>query len=348
MKQHISFPSIGQFRNVVTDIHRMVTYVGNDEAGEPIYNASIKKPKLTFHGTVKLHGTNAGICYNAVDGFWAQSRTMVIASGANDNHDFALYAEARSPELIEWFTKTASRLALDLSVFTLALFGEWAGTGIQKGVGVSLAAKAFYIFGLKVSNLNDPDDTPYWVDHSHIDLHAIGIRNMHEFETYSVEVDFNMPQLSQNRFAEITARVEKECPVAKQLSFPGQCGEGVVWITEYKGRVHRFKVKGEKHSVTKVKTLASVDVEKLASIQEFVAYAVTENRIQQGLSTVFGSELPTIERMGDLLRWVVNDITKEEADTLTKNGLVAKDVNKYLANKARELFIEALDKRAFA
>lgn len=347
MQQHIPFPSIDQFRQVVSEIQRLVTYVGKDEAGEPIYNASIKKPTLTFNGTVKIHGTNAGICYNAIDGLWAQSRTMVI-TGANDNHGFAAFVAEREARLTDLFIDLSVKLGLDLTVSTLALFGEWAGAGIQKGVGVSKLDKTFYVFGLKVCDFNEPEHTPYWVDHTGIQLQEIGIRNTHEFETYSVDVDFNMPQLSQNRFAEITEKVETECPVAKQLGFPGECGEGVVWSTEYKGRVHRFKVKGEKHSVTKVKTLASVDVEKLASIQEFVAYAATENRIQQGLSAVFGSELPTIERMGDLLRWVVNDITKEEADTLTKNGLVAKDVNKYLANKARELFIEALDKQAFA
>ena len=48
-------------------------------------------------------------------------------------------------------------------------------------------------------------------------------------------------------------------------------------------------MKGTKHSVSKVKTLAPVNVEKLNSIQEFVDYSVTRVRFEQGLSEVFSS-----------------------------------------------------------
>lgn len=347
MKQHIPFPSIGQFRNVVTDINRRITYVGKDEAGEAIYNASIKKPIIHFSGTVKLHGTNAGICYNTTDGLWSQSRTQIITPDS-DNQGFAAFVEERKNELSYLLIGIALESGLNLDVFTLALFGEWAGKGIQSGVGISLAEKAFYIFGLKVSNPSNPEFVPYWLNCENISLHEINIRNIHEFETYQMDVDFNMPQLSQNNLAYITEKVEGECPVAKALGFPGELGEGVVWTATYNGETYRFKVKGEKHSSTKVKTLANVDVEKLGSIQQFVDYAVTKNRIQQALTEVFGTDPPSMNKMGDVLRWVINDIKKEESDSMEANGLVAKDVNRYLANKSRELFIETLNYNALS
>jgi hypothetical protein len=49
-------------------------------------------------------------------------------------------------------------------------------------------------------------------------------------------------------------------PCSESFWFSG-IGEGV-WSVNVNGTIHRFKVKGELHSSSKVKTLASVDVEK--------------------------------------------------------------------------------------
>jgi hypothetical protein len=178
------------------------------------------------------------------------------------------------------------------------------------------------------------------------DLRNIGrnIFNVEDFKTFSIDVDFNMPQLSQNLFAEITEGVEKECPIARELGIVGGLGEGVVWSTEYKGNIHRFKVKGDKHSVSKVKTLASVDVEKLKTIQDFVEYSVTENRFNQAIENTFNGGDIDIKKMGDVIRWVISDISSEEMDTMIKNNLEPKDVNKYLSNKTREMFFKLQSK----
>ena len=110
---------------------------------------------------------------------------------------------------------------------------------------------------------------------------------------------------------------------------------------EYK-KLH--KVKGEKHSVSKVKTLAPVDIEKLNSINEFVEMTVTPQRLEQGIATMLEQDI-TIERKntGDFLRWIVNDILKEELDQLTGNGLCAKDVGKAISTKARPFWFSKCD-----
>ena len=100
-------------------------------------------------------------------------------------------------------------------------------------------------------------------------------------------------------------------------------------------------VKGEKHSSSKVKTLASVDVEKLESIQKFVEYAVTENRFNQAIENVFPNQEPIdTKKLGDVIRWVVNDVIKEEMDTMVENKIEPKEVNKYISSKAREMFFK--------
>jgi hypothetical protein len=88
-----------------------------------------------------------------------------------------------------------------------------------------------------------------------------------------------MPQLVQNTLSELTMAVE-ECPVKLWFfRYWWRC----VWSVNVNGTIHRFKVKGELHSSSKVKTLASVDVEKPGSIQKFVEYAVTESRLNNQL-----------------------------------------------------------------
>ncbi len=138
----------------------------------------------------------------------------------------------------------------------------------------------------------------------------------------------------------MTLEVEKQCPVAKAFGFEG-VGEGIVWMSTFKNVVHRFKTKGEKHSSSKVKTLASVDVDKLNSLKEFVEYSVTENRFNQALEKTFLNGEPIdIKKMGELIRWVVNDIHKEELDTMIASNIEPKSVNSLISAKVREMFFK--------
>ncbi len=346
MKKHISFPSIEQFRTVIANINRQFNFVGLDEHGEAIYDQTLPKPVLTFTGTVKLHGTNAGVCYNAIDGLWAQSRENIITP-EQDNAGFAFFVEANK-HVFELLIKMVSKRSdIDLNTNTISIYGEWCGGNIQKGVGITNLPKSFFIFGVKVSPMIDSNDAEalkknpaYWVDSTDLGNSEVKIYNISDFKTYSMDIDFNMPQLVQNDLSELTIAVEDECPVAKAFGFSG-IGEGIVWACEYKGTVYRFKVKGEKHSSSKVRTLAAVDVDKLNSIKEFVEYAVTESRFNQGLEKTFLNGEPIdVKKMGDLIRWVVADITKEEMDTMVENKIEPKDVNKFVSGKVREMFFK--------
>ena len=340
MKKHISYPKISQFRNIVSTINREIEYTGLDEEGNAIYDKSIEKPTLTFKGTVKLHGTNASVCFNSIDGFWIQSRQNIITPG-NDNAGFAFFAESHKVEFCSLIDEIVKENQIDTNIYTVSIYGEWAGRGIQKSVGISELDKAFYVFGVKISKPQDEEFNAYWLDSSNVKNTDCRIFNVEDYETYSIDVDFNMPQLAQNKFAEITEQVEKECPISKAFGINNGLGEGVVWSVEYKGNIHRFKVKGDKHSVSKVKKLANVDVEKLENVQSFISYAVTENRFNQAIENTFGKEDLDVKKMGLLIKWVINDITSEEMDTMMVNNLEPKDVNKYISNKVREMFFKA-------
>ena len=329
MKKHINYPKIEQFRNVVSDINREITFTGLDEDGNAIYDPSIKKPTLTFKGTVKVHGTNASVCFNSADGFWIQSRQNIITVD-KDNTGFAFFAESHKEELQSLLDDLIIANQIDTKVYTVSIYGEWAGRGIQKGVGISQLNKAFYVFGVKVSKPQDKKFNSYWIDSSNIRNTECRIFNVEDYETYSINIDFNMPQLAQNKLEEITKKVENECPISKAFGIDNGLGEGVVWSAEYKNSVYRFKIKGDKHSVIKVK--------KMKTIQEFINDSVTENRFNQAIENVFGKEDLDVKKMDDFIKWIVKDIVSEEMDTMVENGFEPKDVNKYISPKLREMF----------
>ena len=345
MKKLIKYPSIEQFRTVVSNINRHFNFVGLDENGEAIYDPSLPKPVITFKGTVKLHGTNGCVSYNALSGMWGQSRENIITP-EKDNAGFAFFAYSHETELLRLFFDVAAKEDIDLHKNTISIYGEWVGKGIQKGVGITNLPKSFFIFGVKITPHTETEEElranpAYWVDSSYLRDNDKGIYNIEDYTTYSIDIDFNMPQLVQNQLSELTIAVEEECPVAKAFGYPNTIGEGIVWSAEFKDIVYRFKCKGELHSSSKVKTLASVDVEKLESIQKFVEYAVTENRFNQAIENVFTNQEPIdTKKLGDVIRWVVNDVIKEEMDTMVENKIEPKEVNKYISAKAREMFFK--------
>jgi len=340
----LKFPKIEQYRNVVSAINRSYSYVGLDENGDAIYDQLKPKPTIKFKGTVKLHGTNAGISYNDKFGVWTQSRnnSFDLDTNADSHMGFSFFVKSNMDYWETEFKDFAYIHDIDTTKFCISIFGEWAGKGIQKGVGISEIEKSFFIFGIKVSNPDDEDFVSQWYDYSNIHAPELKVYNMTDFPTWEIEIDFNEPSRISNKLSELTMAIEEECPVAKHFGKSG-IGEGIVWETNYNGTNHRFKVKGEKHSVSKVKTLAPVDVEKLDSVNEFVEYAMTRNRFNQALGEVFNSPVEyDVKKTGDLLRWLINDIMNEEIDVMTENGLTPKDTNKYISVKAKNMFFAEL------
>lgn len=342
----IKFPSIEQFRNVIRHVKTHAQYAGKDENGDVIYDQSKPIPTLKFRGTVKLHGTNAGIVYDAdTDSLTYQSREREL-SLTQDNAGFMLAMMKHEEFFLTLFRLVA---ALKPEIAKIAIFGEWCGQGIQKGVAVSQLPKMFVAFAMKEIY---QDGTSKWCEFPVKAGIPEGERDtplylINEFPTYDIEIDFNHPELAQNKMIEITEEVEKECPVGKTFGVSG-IGEGVVWTCVSDGWNDSgtwFKVKGEKHSVSKVKTLAAVDVEAVATLKAFVDSVVTEARLEQGLWNLVHEQLKPIEMtsMGDFLRWVYNDIIKEEQDTIVANGIDPKKIGGAIANVARPWFVKKVN-----
>ena len=339
MEKHIAYPKIPQFRNIIRDICHQSSFVGLNENGEPMYNELLPKPVLTFIGTAKLHGTSGSVCQKC-DTMWYQSRKNVITP-VKDNAGFAFFADSNKDEFVAMMDHLRDVAGIEFDK-TISIYGEWAGGNIQKNVGLQGLPKSFYIFSVKVSSSEDDVDS-YWLSDDIVrqlpSIEDKRIFNIFDFPTYNVEVDFAQPEYAQNKFVELTNSVEAECPVCKQLGIDNGLGEGLVWTCEYNNQVYRFKTKGEKHSVSNVKTIAAVDTEVLESINSFVEYAVSENRFNQGVKEVFGDKEPFMgPEFGEFIRWMINDITIEEADVMADNGLEPKQVNKSLSLAVKNMF----------
>lgn len=352
MMKHISYPSIEQFRTIVTNLNRQFTFIGLDDEGKGIYDPSIQKPTLTFTGTVKLHGTNAGVSFNPIDGMWAQSKENVITV-TKDNAGFAFFVETNKDVFLSLIDKIIIRTGINPNTHNISIFGEWAGAGIQKKVGITNIPKSFFIFGVKISPLDNPNDsetvvdgvksTAYWVDSSYLESPEHKIYNIENFKTFEVEVDFNRPDIAQNKFIELTMEVEEECPVAKEFGFSG-LGEGIVFRTLYRDTYHRFKSKGEKHAASsKVKTLKVVDNERISRLLEVADKVTPAWRLEQMLEKTFdfmNGGLMDRTKLGEFLRNVINDVIKEESDVIAESGFEPKDINKQVSDVAKKYFFE--------
>jgi hypothetical protein len=342
----IKFPSIEQFKNIVADINRNYNFVGLDENGDAIYDPSRPKPVLTFKGTIKLHGTNAGVSFNMLEGMWAQSRENIITP-EKDNAGFAFFVEANRGAFQNLFYDVITTHKINTSENTISIYGEWAGKGIQKSVAISNIDKSFFIFGVKITpHPKDENDKPvaYWIDSSHLKCPDAKIYNIEDFKTYTIDIDFNNPQLVQNQIIEMTLEVENECPVGKAFGQEG-IGEGIVFTHRTEdGKRFTFKSKGEKHSkASKVTTLKPVDDVKLNKIIEVVNQVCISWRLDQALTAACDLlNGGTIDRkhLGNYIRLVIADIIKEESDTISEAGLEPKDINAKVSEVARQYFFQ--------
>jgi len=329
-----SFTEIGQYRQVVREVKSHHDYTGKDENGDAIYSHTSPYPVLTFRGTVKLHGTNSSIVKYINDGqikYDFQSRERIIDLTGKDGDNCGFMREFQKKDYQKLFDDIDCKSSI-------AIFGEWCGNGIQKGVAIVELPKMFVIFAVKIDDVYQDMNS-----FKHLKNEEQNIYNILQFPTFSIDIDFNNPELIQNKLVELTTNVEKECPVAKQFGITG-IGEGIVWEHINGNERYIFKVKGEKHQNSKVKTLTTVNVEEIENIKTFVEYAVTENRLLQGIDKMreLGLSIES-KTTGDYLRWVYNDVIKEESDTIAENNIDVKKIGSAISAKARMFWLNYLN-----
>lgn len=332
--QFVKFPSIEQFRKVVKTVNDKSAFTGLDSEGNPTFDYNKPKPTIRFTQTVKIHGTNAGIGLTVDGEFFQQSRNRIIEVD-NDNSGFASWCEdsSRKTFLMRYLSDALYSEHSDNNnpIIQVVLFGEFAGQGIMKSVAVSEIEKSFFAFGLYY--LHEDGSITKSTAIKDLKNENINIYNIFMFENKTVDIDFNNTEETTNKIIEDTLSVEDECPVGKYFGVSG-VGEGVVLLSECGNYI--FKSKGEKHSVSKVKTMSSVDTYEITTIENFVTDVLTENRFKQGIDYLKEMGLDTDSTStGEYIKWCQGDVMKEEGDIIEGKGINVKKMNSVIAKKAK-------------
>ena len=340
------FPSIGQFKETVTNMKKL--------------NIS---ENIVFISSPKMHGTNSGIGYSEKHGLWCQSHRRILTL-ENDNYNFNRWIEEKRDTVIPFMKSMASFYNIDLEKNVIILYGEFCGGKVQKNVALNGLDLMLVIFDVATATYEDCEKTEdvylQWFDLPPPNFSfPTSIYNVQQFGTYRIEIGLDNKAEIQNKLVEMTNEVEKECPVGKYFGrvVAQDCttGEGIVWRCSYKlengsSQILRFKVKGKEHSTSKVKTMTGVNVEHINDMTKFVELSVTENRLNQGISEIFGAEDPDFKSLGKFNQWVIHDVKKEDMSAFPfledyegKNGEekqkhVTKLLNKSISQKCTEWF----------
>jgi len=309
---------------------------------------------VTYLGKVKLHGSCAGIQLFTDGRIVPQSRTRVL-DPEDDNMGFARWTVS----MYDYFSQVRAR-ANELGYDHVVIFGEWSGSGINKGVAISkIDRKILAVFAVQIGGL----DTP-----AKLDINGTSIRKLFpEHDDVFVlpwlgdalMLDFsNKEQLERQaeKINQLVESVETRDPWVYDTFGVDGLGEGVVMYPlidkKYLGKdgpifVDKmefsdlvFKAKGEKHKVVKSKKAAQIDPEVAAGVEDFVSLFVTEPRLEQFAQQVGISQKNT----GEFLKRFCSDVQKESVAELEASGLEWKQVSKPVGTAARTWYLNECKK----
>ena len=337
----IKWPSIDQFRQVIRNVRENSAYHG------------LPLPTVEFEGTVKLHGSNGSlrVTENGVRAF-SRERECTIEQ---DNAGWAHFVNTNdySFDALTSYILDFNHPGSPFEAGRYTIYGEWCGGSIQAKVGLNKLDKHFVVFGAydhteeKFLNRNWMRGiiaNPTLLN----DFNAVGIWFVYQIPTYSITIDFSQPETAIERLEALTLQIEEECPWAAFRGATG-IGEGLVWasVNDTGDFRYWFKTKGVKHQGkddSKVKTL-SVDPAKVAAIRELVSVLLPEWRLEQGVTYLRENGYSFDQKAtGQYLQWVMKDVLKEEADTITANPWEWKELTPYLTTAARDYFFKALNR----
>lgn len=346
MSQFIKYPSIEQFRDIIRSVTSRTRFDGLDEQGNAVF-VNRPLPIIEAVAVEKIHGTNAAVCYSNKDGFWVQKRTSVCTI-ESDNAGCAFTAYAIQDVWVRLMKELAEHHGIDLDKNIITIFYEWCGGNIQKNSAVSNLSKRSIIFmHAKVTN---EDGSTKWIktttDKPISDEDSL-IFNIQDFPTYNITIDFNNSHVAQNQLVDLVLNtIEPNSPVGRQFGVDGNIGEGVVVSFMIEDDLYQFKVKGEKHSATKVKTLAAVDDVQIQRLNELAQQVTPAWRLEQMYAlandTINGKE-PDVRNIGAFLKMVNQDIAKEEMQMIHELGVDFKALCKPVSTIARMYFMEQLN-----
>ena len=351
MKRFISYGSIDTFENKMYDLKRNVQYIGQDDNNEPIFDENKKMPTINCIASEKIHGTNASVAYSNKDGFWVQSKKRILTP-EEDNFGTAKTAMENEIEWLNIINELAKEYNIDLNKNIIVIYFEWSGSSIQGRCALSgIEGKKAVIFQhFKVAQMepaydvNNEETSNYFlptkVNNTWVENKDYGILNIMNNKQWEFSVDLSSPKKDFDKIMDIVLNeIEPNSPFGCALGKENNIGEGVVLTFDFDGNIHRMKVKGDKHTKSKVKVQRVLSPEEevlLKKVEDFVINkACTEGRLEQGYLEVMHVEgLPLVgdmKKIGQFMKWLGNDVIKEETRAMEEAGLVKQDIGKMVS-----------------
>lgn len=299
------------------------------------YASNFMSP-ITWEGTVKLHGTNAGVARTGSGEFIPQSRNRRLTP-ESDNFSFASFvsrAQSFLPEVWRAINPDAA-----------VVFGEWIGPGIQQKVAISqLPKRQWVIFGAKDAH---GKLLPISRDVYGMSGHDAEVASIYEAPTWTITVEPWSEQSileATERLTELTLAVEEQCPWGKLWGIEG-VGEGIVWAPQGEhfgdSRLY-FKTKGEKHKGTSSKMTrirsAPLTAEEKTALSTFLDEYVTPYRCEQILREACDGAV-TLQNTGRFIGGMCKDVQKESVADVESLGLEWKKVSKHVGARARDIWM---------
>jgi len=305
-----------------------------EEQKELLQSFKPDMPTLAFTGSEKLHGENMAVCYS--DGtLWVQGRNRINTVAADQNG---------MAQFVELHREAFLTIIQDIGGpgDTVILDGEWAGGNIQKGnAACSGTDKAFYMFDYL--RLIDEDGDEFHYPTTNLSNHAESIYVMKDFKQYSVVLDFNNPSECEEVLEALALEIEANSPIAAHFNKPDNVGEGAyLWCLAIKDHpLYRLKTKGEKHGgkPKEKRDKSGPTSEEVVQLTAIADQLTPVWRITQGITETSATEMKDI---GNLMKWVNQDIIKEEMEVITASGYDFKQLQKFTSKVVKDYFINSL------
>ena len=355
------YPHTNQLRQVMKGIKDQFKFIGVDKDNNPILKMPDKSKRVNFTGTVKLDGTNGAVVYTKEGDMYCQSRNRVLEELESDNlgfRQFIMNNEERKENLrdiLKLLIEKIQNSEPDYIINAIVVYGEFVGQGIAGGTGISKLSKSFFIFELKgygkdkVTGQELEFTINKLFENSIKELNDLNIYNLignDLFPHYHIILTTEEEEMnkSKEKMEKMLQEVEEQCPVSKYFGVEG-IGEGIVFTSDVpQNDIYlKFKIKGEKHYINKHnrKSKIQLTTEVIQEINKFLDYAITENRMKQAIDFIKeqGKKV-SIDNIGMYLKWIAEDVKREEKDVIIENKLEWKEIAKRIPNKAKPFYLD--------
>ena len=269
----------------------------------------------------KIHGTSAHL-------LWKQGRLIPFSGGASHAAFLALFDGTRSPTLESISAKLTEKFGVETDV---CIYGEAYGGSMQAMSHTYGKELKFVVFDIQVRGS--------WlvVPNAAAVAGELGL----DFVDYQL-IDATDEALNAARDSDSTQAIKNGCG-------PGHKREGVVLrpVVEFTlNNGDRVIAKHKREDFAPERKHAPIDDPEKRKLYEDAAEAadefVTEGRLAHVLDKVFpGAETPTVEKTGDVVKAMVEDVTREAAGEIVDS----KELRSAIGKKTATLFKALLQAR---